>query len=407
MQKETSTPDQSRTGLVTLLCFLVSVLEGYDLQVISSAGPALQKVMKLSPEQVGIFFSSSLVGLAIGAILGGALADRYGRKPVLVWSVFVMGLFTFLTALSGTFEMVLLTRVLAGVGLGGAMPTLIALMAEISGGRKTTSAVTTMICGQPLGGIVSGLMGRSVGAEYGWQSLFVIGGVLTMIIVPLMWKLLPETAHNAAHAGPKMAAGQALFGDARGPSTVMLWAVFILTLALLSVLLSWTPLLVMGKGLPKPVGINAIIALNVGGILGGLIISRMIDRYGVKGPMLGLYALIAVSLYAFSQSSTAGGVMGAALLLGAGVLGAQFTLYGIAPRLYPLAGRGSGVGAAVALGRIGSVLGPLIIGALIGRGSSENTVLLTMAPVALAAGLALYLLTKNRPDALLAQSGER
>jgi MFS transporter, AAHS family, 3-hydroxyphenylpropionic acid transporter len=400
MQAEGTADEFPNSRITMLLCFLVAVLEGYDLQVISSAGPALQKAMQLSPEQIGVLFSSSLVGLGVGAVLGGFLADRFGRKPVLAWSVFALGLFTALTALATSYEMVLLMRVLAGIGLGGAMPTMISLIAEVAGGRRTTSAVTTMICGQPLGGILSGMVGRTVAMEHGWQSLFVIGGILTMIIVPLLWRVLSETAQKAGHEVPKMTTGQALFGESRATSTILLWIVFILTLALLSILLSWTPMLVMGKGLSKPVGINAIIALNVGGIIGGLLISRLVDRHGAKWPMLGLYATTAVGLYLLSQSSSASAVLAAAALLGIGVLGAQFTLYGIAPRLYPFAGRGSGVGWAVAMGRLGSVLGPIVIGALIGRGSSENTALISMVTVAIAAGIALYLLANSRHEAL-------
>ena len=184
-----------------------------------------------------------------------------------------------------------------------------------------------------------------------------------------------------------------MFGEGRASQTALLWSTFILTLALLSILLSWTPLLVIGKGLPREVGLSAIIALNFGGIVGGLIASRAIDRFGVRAPMLGLYALMALSFYGFAQVAEAGPLLAVAGLVGAGVLGAQFTLYGIAPRLYPLAGRATGVGLAVAMGRIGSVGGPLVIGNLLGQGASAEAAIRVMIPIALAAGLALLTLT--------------
>ncbi len=274
-----ATTKAPQATLTAVLCFAVALLEGYDLQVISAAGPQLQKLLQLRPQQMGWLFSASLIGLAVGAIGGGWLADRYGRKPALIGSVLVLGMFTLATACATSFENLIVIRILAGVGLGGAMPTLIALVAEVSGGHKTTSAVTTMICGQPLGGIVSALVGQTIAAKYGWQSLFVVGGVLTVLVVPLLMLGLPETKPATAGArSARMPTLQALFGEGRAPASLLLWAVFILTLALLSVLLSWTPLLVMGKGLPKPVGLNAIIAINVGGIVGGLVISRLIDR---------------------------------------------------------------------------------------------------------------------------------
>lgn len=384
-----------QTGAFAMpICFLVSVLEGYDLQVISSAGPALQKIMKLSQEQIGFFLSATLIGLAIGAVAGGWLADRIGRKPVVIVSVATLGVFTFATALSSTYEMVVITRILAGIGLGGAMPTLIATMTELTAAEKTTSAVTTMIVGQPLGGIISGLAGRTMVTNFGWQSLFLVGGVLTVLTLPLLIRYLPETRRpGTANMSVRMPAIQALFGEGRAAATLLLWTSFILTLALLSILLGWTPLLVKSMGYPIPVGINAIIAINVGGIVGGLIASRAIDKLGVRVPMLVLYGVMALGLYMFASVETPTGLMAAAFLVGLGVLGGQFTLYGVAPRVYPFQGRGSGVGFAVAMGRFGSVFAPIIVGLALGQGAGAGQSIQAMVPVALLAGLALLALT--------------
>lgn len=398
-------PAQSpvRSPVTAALCFAVAVLEGYDLQVISAAGPQLRKAMSLGPEQMGWLFSASLIGLALGAILGGWIADRRGRKPVLVGSVLVLGVFTLASAYASSFDELLLIRVLAGAGLGGAMPTLIALMAEVAGSARATSTVTTIICGQPLGGIIAALVGQTVAARFGWQSLFLIGGGLTVLIAPLLLMGLPETGGAVNQAvRRRMPPVQALFGEGRAPASMLLWTVFILTLALLSVLLSWTPLLVMGKGLPRPVGLNAIIAINVGGILGGLVISRLIDRHGVRGPMVALYLITAISLYLFARMDSEALLLLAAGFVGIGVLGAQFSLYGIAPRLYPLEGRGTGVGVAVAMGRIGSILGPVVIGAALGGGTTESQAIMLMAPVGLAAGIVIVMLTLSARLALSA-----
>ncbi|NKJ44507.1 MFS transporter [Novosphingobium sp. SG720] len=389
------------------LCFLVTVLEGYDLQIISSAGPVLQNVMNLSQAQIGVFLSATLIGLGIGAVIGGWAADWAGRKPVVIASIVALGLFTFGTALSTSYEMVVLTRILAGVGLGGAMPTLIATMAETSAAARTTSAVTTVIVGQPLGGILSGIVGRTLVVNYGWQSLFTVGGILTVLTIPLLIRYLPETLTKGRHRnGAKLASWQALFGGGRAGSTVLLWIAFILTLALLSVLLGWTPLLVRGMGYPVRLGIDAIIAINLGGVAGGLCASRMIDRLGVRGPMLVLYALIVVGLIVLSQAKSPSGVMVAAFLVGIGTLGGQFTLYGIAPRLYPRAGRGAGVGTAVALGRFGSVFAPVIVGLALGQGAGAASAIVTMIPVAVIAGLALYGLSIVGAGALGRQEAE-
>lgn len=380
-----------------ILCFLISVLEGYDLQLISSAGPYLKRQFDLAPEQIGFFFSSSLIGLAIGAVIGGRMADIFGRKPLLIASVVILGLFTFLTAFATSYESIIMYRILAGIGLGGAMPTVISLVAELAGGKNTTSAVTTIIIGQPTGGIISALTGSTIASQYGWASLFLIGGLLTLLIIPLMIIGLPETkpakdikAKSPAKAMPTM---KTLFGEGRASGTILLWIIFIFTLAILSVLLSWTPLLVMGKGFSRTIGINTIIAVNVGGIVGGLFISRLIDRVGLRWPMTSLYALMAVSLFLFAGVQTLGPLIIIAFLAGFAVLGAQFTLYGISPQLYPISGRSSGVGIAVAMGRVGSILGPLVIGGALSIGKQSSEALLYMAPIAVIAGIALIALT--------------
>ncbi|MBW4332140.1 MFS transporter [Stakelama sp. CBK3Z-3] len=395
-----SAPSKGRFKLA--MCFLVAALEGYDIQVISSAAPQLRVAMNLRPDQIGIFFAATLIGLAIGAVLGGWFSDRYGRKPVLIGSVCALGLFTFLTTLVTSYDGLLITRILAGIGLGGAMPTLIATVAELSGGRRTTSAVTTMICGQPTGGIVSALTGQTIANAFGWQSLFFTGGVLTLLIVPFVIFLIPETGKPLHHEArtPQMPAARALFGDGRTASTLLLWLIFILALALLSILLSWTPLLVIGKGLGKMVGLNTVIAINFGGILGGLAISRLIDRHGVRWPMIALFAIVTVSLFLFANAASSIAMILLGVAVGFGVLGAQFTLYGIAPRLYPVAGRGSGVGIAVAMGRVGSILGPILIGDYIHGGASENEAVLLMMPAAVIAGLAVFLLANSSKGVL-------
>jgi AAHS family 3-hydroxyphenylpropionic acid transporter len=276
------------------------------------------------------------------------------------------------------------------------MPTLISLVAEVAGGRKTTAAVTTIIVGQPLGGIISALTGRTLAEAYGWQSLFLVGGLLTLAMVPVMLKMLPETKPATPGAtAQRMPLATTLFAQGRARPTVLLWLIFILTLALLSILLSWTPLLVMGKGFPRPVGLNAIVAINAGGIAGGLVISRLIDRYGVRWPMLALYALMTAGLYLLAQAQSIGPIMVFAFLTGFAVLGAQFTLYGVSPQLYPLAGRGSAVGVAVAMGRVGSIIGPLAVGGMLAGGSHESEVLMVMAPVALISGAALFVMTMS------------
>jgi MFS transporter, AAHS family, 3-hydroxyphenylpropionic acid transporter len=379
--------------IVIGLCFLVAVLEGFDLQVIGMAAPQLRKALSLSPEQMGWAFSASLIGLAIGAVFGGWLADRVGRKPVLIWSVVGLGLFTLATAFVSDFPTLFVVRFAAGLALGGAMPNLIAIVSEAAVKGRITTSVALMFCGMPLGGVIVALAARFAAADLGWQSLFVMGGVLPLIAAPLLMWGLAETRSKPAADAVRPAYLSTLFGKGRAATTLLLWFVFMLTLLLLSLLLNWTPSLIIAKGFEPSQAFYASMLLNLGSIIGSFTIGWFCDRIGVRTPMIFIYVGMAVILYLLSQAQTAGILLLLAFFAGFFVLGAQFALYGLAPRLYEPQSRGAGVGAAVAAGRLGAIVGPLVAGQLIGSGASGDEVVLVMAPIALLALAGLIALT--------------
>lgn len=400
-----TTAGAGRARLTLWLCFAVAVLEGYDLQAMAIAGPAVRAAMQLDPRQMGMAFSASLIGLAVGAAFGGKLADGIGRKRVLLVSLAGLGVMTIATALAHDFLTLVTLRIVAGLGMGGVMPNLIAIASAASRGERATTKVAAMICGMPAGGVVASLCGHALIARFGWQGLFVLGGVLTLIVIPLLWRYMTE---GETAAQPKAAQGaqgvqpswrQALFGERRALPTLLLWGLFILTLAIFSTVAGWVPTLVVDKGLPATAGYQSLLAINLGGIAGALILSSSCDRWGVRPVMLVTYAAMAASLWLFSNSSGAGAVVGLAGLVGFWLLGAQCALYGISPQIYPPASCSTGVGCAVAAGRIGSVLGPVIAGYMMGHGTTANQLIFVMAPIAILAGavlLALAAATGNR-----------
>ncbi len=401
---DVKTPSLSRTRVfvTVFLCFLVAVVEGFDLQVIGLAAPALRASLGLSPEQLGWAFSGSLIGLAIGAVAGGWLADRIGRKPVLIGSLVGLGIFTLLTSQAKDFELLFAVRVAAGLALGGAMPNFIAVVSEVSPPRQITRLVALTSAGMPLGGILVGVTARFVMESHGWHSLFVIGGVLPLIIAPLLLFGLPETGGKGSKSAPRAAYMKTLFGPGQAAPTLLLWFVFMITLLLLSMLLNWTPSLIIARGFEPSQAIIASIVLNLGSIIGSVVIGWFCDRKGVRGPMIAVYLGMAISLYLLSIAPTEILLMVCAFFAGFTVLGAQFALYGVSPRLYRPQERAAGVGAALAVGRIGAIFGPLVVGALIGAGASGQQVVLVLTPLALVAGVAAVALAASAGDRLKA-----
>jgi len=227
---------------------------------------------------------------------------------------------------------------------------------------------------------------------------------MTLLIVPLLiWKLTEAKPQQQREAA-RVSVHQSLFGEGRAATTLLLWMLFILTLALFSLFAGWAPTLVVDKGLPASAGFSALLAVNVGGITGALILASLCDRWNVRSAMLITYVGMTISLWLFSSSSVAASVIPLAGLVGFFVLGAQCALYGVSPQLYPPANYATGVGSAVAAGRIGSIIGPIVAGYMMSQGATANGVVFWMMPVAVIAGAVLLGLAAVSGNALKKRS---
>ena len=383
----------AKTGLIVTICFLIAALEGYDIQAFGVAAPQIVPELGLLAAQQGWAASAAMVGLVIGAFTGGWAADRVGRKPVLIASVLLFGVFSLITGLVHDYETLLAVRIATGLGFGGAMPNLIAIATEISSPKRRAGTVTMMFCGMPAGGAVVALMARTFGNDLDWRTIFFIGGALPLLLAPVILKFLPETRPEPSPGADRNLL-PALFGNPRqAASTLLLWVVFILTLVVLYLLLNWLPTLVVGKGLTPADGAAASLAFNLTSIVGALLLGLVIDRFGFRWPLLVTYAALAATMQALSLASGIGGVLLFSGLAGFLVIGAQYSLYALAPAYYGPSVRAAGAGAAVAVGRLGSIAGPLIAGELRAAGASADQVIGAMLPVVLAAGVAAVLLT--------------
>jgi len=376
-----------RTAPIIALCFAITLLEGYDIQAIGVAAPKLAPALHLAPAMIGWVFTAGMVGLVMGAVLGGWLTDRMKRRPLLAASVAAFGVFSLATALAPSLPTLIAARFLTGLGLGGAMPSLINIAVEVSAPERRTRTITTMFCGMPAGGAASGLFALYAFQHFDWRALFFAGGLLPLALLPF-FRVLPETGAARPAGGDvrRPHPAQALFGEGRASVTLLLWTTFGLTLLVLYLLLNWLPSLVAAKGFTAEAGAQAAMAFNAASVVGALGLGILVDRVGLRTPVafLGLIG----GLLGLAASQSLAMILACAGLCGFCILGAQYCLYGAAPMYYPVATRGFSTGAAVAVGRLGSIIGPLVAGQLVALGVGASGLALAMAPVILVSGLA-------------------
>ena len=443
MTADTAGASQPRAAMLTIaLCFAVMVVEGFDIQAMGVAAPALGPELKMSREVLGQALSASNIGLVIGAIAGGWLADVFGRKPVLIAAVATFGVFTLMTMQASSFEMLFAARLLTGLGFGGALPNVMAIAADVAVEKRRGSTAAMMFCGMPVGGSFVALLSW-LGYQGEWRPLFLIGGIIPLLLVPVLWFAMRETqaperatfsakaavpwlaavpvgvvfwlaleqvgrmpgagsvggviapwlggvlgllaAYMIVHRGP-------LFGGGRGHASVLLWVIFSPTLLVVYLVLNWLPTLVAAKGFKADASLASVL-FNGFSVVGALVLGPLVDRFGLRWPItLGFLALIGV-LVGLAQATDYFSVMALSGALGFFVLGCNYAVYGAAASYYPAEMRGRGSGAAIAWGRLGSVAGPLIGGYLLQGGSAPDQVVYAMAPFAFVAAAGIFALT--------------
>lgn len=385
------TPAERRVAIA--LCFLSAVFEGYDVQVIGVVGPTLAAEFDLRSSALGWIFGSTMVGLMVGALSGGWLADRIGRRPSLALGVFVFALATLATVLSRDATSFSIARGLTGLGIGAAMPNMISIAADVSPPGERSSTGMMMFCGLPTGAALAALI-AAVLPDASWQTFFYIGGLPPLLLAVVILWMLPETAPtikqdvDAAKTPPL----QALFGHGRALMTINLWIAYAFTLALLYLMLNWLSTLVVERGYERSDAAGALVAFNAASIGGALILGRVVDRFGLRWPLglvflalLGAFGGLAVST-SLTQITVFSGLCGIC------IVGSQFILYGVAPHFYPIESRGIGAGAAVGIGRLGAIVGPVSAGFILELGGGAD-VMLFFAPVIVAAGIACVALS--------------
>jgi len=385
----------AKSWLTVALCFFVAVLEGFDIQAMGVAAPRFGPEFGLNPDQMGWLFSISNIGLVIGASFGGWFADQVGRKPVFIGSVVAFGVFTLATAFAWDFYSLFFVRLMVGLGFGAALPNLVAVASEVSAPERRSLTTAAVFCGMPVGGGTSAFVTQVLPEGSDWRVLFYIGGILPVVLTPLLYFFLQETLAKKDHAvaASKKSTVTALFGEQRAMPTVLLWITFFPTLLILYLILNWLPTLVVANGLDRAIAPQASLAFNFASVAGALVLGSIVDKFGSRWALALAYAALIGSLIALGNSHDLTSILTWSAAAGFTLLGANYALYGVTASYYPQSVRGTGSGASVAIGRIGAVFGPLLAGWLLSRGLNTSQVLAYLVPIAAVAGVAVFALS--------------
>ena len=394
-----ATTKELQTYRVIALCALVILLEGFDLQAAGVSVPRLAPAFHLLPAQLGLFLGSSAIGIFLSSALGGVLADTFGRRPVVVTGVAVFGLFSLSTLFATGLPSLIVARFLTGLGLGAAMPSVIALASDHSPVELKKRAVGFIYCAIPLGGLLSGVVIQSGLFGKDWRPVYLVGGIAPVIVAPILYFMLPRTQVAGKAAGAVKTPGLNLFSglfEGRGAfMTLALWVATFGTLLVMYLLLGWMPSLLIGLGLARSQAQYIQMLYNLGSSIGAASCGILLDRkwlYSTPAIAYAGLALLLAGLGYLTHSFNTAIIL--AFGIGVTVTGAQAAIYAFAPLCYKPGIRTTGVGATVAAGRLGTIVGPIMAGSLLGVGKSAADVLIVLIPITLIAGVFALLVVR-------------
>ncbi|AMV48399.1 MFS transporter [Paraburkholderia caribensis] len=409
--------------LTLILCFLVVAADGFDVASVGYVAPLLKSAWSLTPAQLGPIFGAGLFGLTVGSFLFGPLADRVGRKRVIAISLILFGMGSLACAYAPSAAWLISLRFLTGAGLGGAMPNSITLSSEFSPSRGRAMLVTLMFCGFTLGLAGGGAVAAILLPVFGWQGVFVFGGVFPLLLAPAIWLWLPESirfmAGKPRYAKEARRVMKRLTGDANTPfeaivpedakrgaasgsavgtlfsaryrtGTLLLWLAFFCTLWVYYQVGSWLPTVITSSGIDASHAARVGAMLPLGGTIGSLVNARLMDRMNPFFVLSGSYAIAAVSL---TLTGVAIGepvlVYVAVFMAGFGLSGAQTGANVLVAGFYTTTARATGVSWALGVGRIGSIIGAMTGGVLLVAFHSVTAAFAAFTAPVVVAGLAM------------------
>lgn len=385
------------TYLTTILiCFLMNMLDGMDVMVVSYAASNISKAWSVSPQSLGIVFSAGLFGMSIGAMFLAPRADKIGRKAMILICNLLMGVSIFATAWANSVEMLMLFRVVSGVGIGGMLASTATLTAENAPTSTKDFWVSFVMAGYPIGAVLSGLAAASIIPQYGWQSMFQVAGITSFVTLPIVFFFLKESSEFLDKSVVKKnPAVGALLTNKYQKATIGLWIAIFMAFATLYFLTTWIPKLAAATGIPEELAIYAGTVFNLGAFFGIVSQGYFSTKFGLQKTIATYLFLTAILMLLFGYIHDSVFVLITFGLLGFGVQGGFVGMYSLAAKMYPTEIRATGVGWAVGAGRIGAIVGPLLGGFLIGAGLSMASNFMIFAIPTIIAGVATIFISIN------------
>lgn len=381
-----------------LVCFLVIVLDGFNTTSISFVVPDLAHEWRLAPARFTPVFVATNIGAAIGFMISGPLAQRFGNRIVGLASVVLFGGSTLATAFAFDIASLSALRLIAAIGLGGALPIAIAASAGIIGPKHKVAASLLVTTGMSVGAVIGGVTGGPLMREFGWQSIFIVGGVLPFALVSAFFRVLPAESKVGAGIASAQTANpfKVLFDEGLGLYTCLLWTFSFLLFTDVYALLFWLPTLMPNFGFAADHASVGMAAFSIGGLAGNILMTAAVAMMTIAGNLrlksaLALGGVLMIlSVGTLSQIAVPPGITLLLIaVIGAGLVNGIMGQTALAVAFYPAEVRATGVGWGHAIGRIGSFVGPAIGGALLSIGWPARSIVLTAVVPAVAAILVL------------------
>ena len=407
-------------GMLLFWGALLMLFDGFDLTIYGAVVPTLMEEWGISAVQAGMYGSYALFGMMFGALIFGTLADKLGRKKIIMICVLIFSLFMLLAGLAPSPELFGLFRFITGLGLGGMMPNVIGLISEYSPEGLRSRMIATIMAGYSIGGVVAAFLSMILITNFGWESVFFFGA-LPLLFLPFLAKSLPDSVGSLVSKNddkgiqnilvkvnadyqpsenetfvlnkPKQDSSPVknLFTEKRGFLTVMIWLTYFMSLLMIYGLNTWLPKFMIEAGFPLGSSLSFLLALNVGATVGAILMGWLADRWGVGRALILFFVIATISITSLGYATNIVLLYVMVAIAGAATVGTQNLTHSYTSQFYPITMRSTALGWALAVGRIGGILGPTIGGILLSSSLTLQLNFLIFAIPGVIAALAVFL----------------